>query len=261
MYQKLYKYLDGALPAGIRKSSRANRLHDSASTPNPSPAKAAHVRLDIPKRKTPLRSATAIPEVPAWVMPAIRQLCKRMSTPAAPHHIFAGVSSILLSQGTKDADDMNIPALIVALYLLVTTRLAGVEKKPAEYSFQVTHALNNAKGFIGNEAAHKDTKEADVDDCMTEIRDWQWTKMDWFANIPVGAGVGDGEKETVDDATSDEDADAVQLLPTKRRKLNMQESADQDYLQAGLGTMVSSPHFQPFMGTYHSPDARSSGLP
>lgn len=194
-------------------------------------------------------------------MPAIRQLCKIMSTPAAPHHIFAGVSSILSSQGTKDPNEMNIPALTVALYLLVTTRLAGVEKKPAEYSFQLTHALNNVKDFMGKEVAHKDTTEADVDDCMTEIRDRQWTKMDWFANIPVGGGVGDGEKETVDDASCDEDADAVQLLPAKRRKLDKQESAAQDYLQAGLGTMVSSQNLQPFMGTYHSPDARSSGLP
>lgn len=195
-------------------------------------------------------------------MPAIRQLCNRMSTPTAPHHVFAGVSSIILSQDTEDANEIKIPALIVALYLLVTTRLAGVQKKPAEYTLQLTHALNKLKGLVGEEEAHKDTREADVDDCMTEIRDRQWTKMDWFANIPVGAGVGGGGKEEVaDDASSDEGSDTAQLLPAKRSKLDKRESADKNYLQAGLGTMVSPPHIQPCIGTNHSPDARSSRLP
>jgi len=264
VYQKLYRYLDGTLPAGIRKSSRASRLHDSASIPNSlpakpyTPAKAAHVRPDIPKRKTAQRKATAIREVPAWVMPAIRQLCKRMSTPAAPHHIFAAVSSILQSEDNEDVNDLKIPALIVALYLLITTRLAGVEKKPAEYSTQRTYVLNTLNELVESEVAPQDAEEADIDDCMAKIRDRQWTKMDWFANIPVGTGIGGSEEEAVDDASSDEDANAVQLLPVKRRKLDTRESADQTYLQAGLGTMVSLEQFQPFFETNHSLDARSS---
>lgn len=194
-------------------------------------------------------------------MPAIRQLCKRMSTPAAPHHIFAAVSSILQSQDKEDANGLKIPALIVALYLLITTRLAGVDKKPAEYSMQRTYALNNLNELVESEVAHEVAEEVDIDDCMANIRDRQWTKMDWFTNIPVGTGVTGGmggEGKAADDTSSDEDTDAVQLLPVKRKELDTGKSADRVYLQAGLGTMVSLEQCQPFFETNHSLDARSS---
>jgi len=193
-------------------------------------------------------------------MPAIRRLCKRTSTPAAPHHIFAGVSSILSSQDTNNANEIKILALIVALFLLVTTRLAGVQKKPAEYSSQLTRALNSLKELVGEDVVHRDIEEADVDECMTVVRDRQWTKMDWFANIPVGAGVGNGDAEPADDASGDDEADDEQFLPVKRRNIDRQESADRKYLQAGLGTMVSSCPLPPSIGTNHFPDARSSRL-
>lgn len=174
-------------------------------------------------------------------MPAIRQLCKQMSTPAAPHHIFAGVSSILSSLDTVDASELNIPALIVALFSLVATRLEGVRKQPKEYSERIARAVNALNNSVGDAVKHKNIEEADVDNCMKEIRDHEWTKMDSFRNIPVGEGLGGDEAETADSDSDEDDMDDIQLLPAKRRKLDTTQPANENYLQAGLGTMVSFP--------------------
>lgn len=194
-------------------------------------------------------------------MPAIRQLCRQMSTPAAPHHIYAGVSSILSSLGTKDTSEINVPALIVALFSLVTTRLEGVGKPPKEYSQWITRAVNALKKISGGAVNHQDFGESDVDDCMNMVRDREWTRMDWLRNIPVGEGLGGDEPEAADSAFDEDEVDHVQLLPAKRRKLVKVQPADQNYLQAGLGTMVSSPKAKDIAITDQFPDARSRRLP
>ena len=182
-------------------------------------------------------------------MPSIRQLCKKMSAPAAPHHIFAGVSSILASQeanskakATKQATPVKTSALIVAVYLFVTTRLAGVQTRPDDYRRQKDHALEILRNAAGGDPEEKNVDNGDVDMCAREIRDQKWTEMDWFANVPMGAGVGVEVDDGLDDAqpegSVDGEAEEVHLLPMKRSKSGKAESADRDYLLPGLGTMV-----------------------
>lgn len=147
------------------------------------------------------------------------------------------------SLDNNDTQEIQTPALIVALYLLVTTRLTGVQRKPAEYSWQQNRAMDILKELVGEEVEHKDVEEADVKRCMAEIRDQQWTQMDWFANIPVGAGVGDSGEEAADRASGDDKADDRQVLPMKRKKFDRSDLIHKEYLQAGLGTMVSSSYY------------------
>lgn len=163
-----------------------------------------------------------------------------MEAPAAPHHIFAGVSSILASQGQQSA--IKTPALIVAVYFLVTTRLAGTETVPVEYRNRRTLALDVVNDAAGKDEAYVEVGNADIDNCMREFKDHRWTQMDWFGNIVPGAGLGldEAEEDHAKDGSDDDEADDGGLLTVARRMIGKQDSLEEDYLQAGLGTMVKS---------------------
>ena len=171
-------------------------------------------------------------------MPVVRQLCRKMGAPAAPHHIFAGVSSILASQEQQSA--VKIPALIVAIYILVTTRLAGTETAPGEYQNLRNLALEIVKDAAKNDEAYMEVGNADIDNCMREVKDQKWTQMDWFRNIIPGAGVSlaEGAEDHAEDGSDDDKTDVGGFLPVTREIIGRRDSLEQDYLQVGLGTMV-----------------------
>lgn len=162
-----------------------------------------------------------------------------MGAPAAPHHIFAGVSSILASQ--QQQSTIKILALVVAVYVLVTTRLAGTETAPDEYGARRTLALEVVKDATRKGEADMQVGSIDVDDCMREVKDQKWTQMDWFRNITPGLGVGlaAAAEDDADEGSSDDNEDEGDFLPLTRQSLGRRDSLEQDYLQAGLGTMVS----------------------
>ena len=247
VYQRLYKYLDGVLPGGTRKSARATNLDIPTSSPVSSPvkprtpARGAHLRPDFLKTKTTPKRTTKVPEIPSWVMPAIRELCKKMSATNAPHHIFAGVSSIYLSEKTQQVIDLKLSALIVAVYCLVITRLAGVGIAQDEYERQKNLSLAILKESFREVFEGEDVQEIDVDECTKQFKDRQWTRMDWFGNIPVGVGVGstnDASEVAADAISDDEEAEEGRILPMQKNA-GMLDFGNEDFLQAGLGTMVS----------------------
>ena len=276
VYQKLYKYLDGALPPRVRRSSRPARHNGNESTTTSSPAKTrtpsrqVHIRPDTPRRKIPQRLAAGTPEAPQWMMSIIRQLCTKMGAPAAPHHIFAGVSSILSLQNTvsngqtvAQSSATKTPALIVAVYVWVTTRLAWSETPAVEYQQQRNSAVEILKGLAQVVDEMRNFDHDDVDICMRQIVDNQWTKLDWFENVPAGTGlgVGDGLEDEAEHYDGLDNSEEGLLLPVEQREVGKGGAADQDYLQAGLGTMVwsCSACLEPSANT--SSDARSGGLP
>ena len=172
-----------------------------------------------------------------------------MGATAAPHHIFAGVSSILASQ--QQQSTIKILALVVAVYVLVTTRLAGTETAPDEYRALRTLALEIVKNATRQDEADMQVGNSDIDDCMREVKDQKWTQMDWFRNITPGLGVGSAAaaEDDADEGSGDDNADEGVFLPLTRRSLGRRDSLEQDYLQAGLGTMVRIA--LPFLA-YHS---------
>ena len=108
----------------------------------------------------------------------------------------------------------------------------------SEYQRQRGLALQMLQEHEGAELRMDDIGNLDVDNCMRQVRDQRWTEMDWFENIPAGAGVdvSDGMDEVADD---NEDAgEGGQLFPGTRKHNGKVGLADPDYLQAGLGTMV-----------------------
>ena len=187
-----------------------------------------------------------MPEAPVWVMPTIRLLCKKMGTPIAPHHIFAGVSSILSAQevdlkkqAVTQAITLKIPALVIAIYLIVRTRLIGLPTRPEEYNQQLDLALEISKEAAAEDEERANVARADIDKCMRDVRDQQWTQMDWFENIPVGIGVGLGADEGLrENQLSESEAEEQQQLLPLRSSVGRLEPLERDYLQAGLGTMV-----------------------
>ena len=165
-----------------------------------------------------------------------------MGALAAPHHIFAGVASILASGKQQSA--VKTQALIVAVFFLVTTRLSGTETVPDEYRSRRNLALQIVKDASGKEEVDVDVSSADIDGCMREVKAQKWTHMDWFENITPGAGVGleKGAENGVEDVSDDDDADEGGLLPVTRSSIGGRDSVERDYLQAGLGTMVKDAH-------------------
>lgn len=319
-YQKLYRYLDGALStASPRRSTRfhddsRNKKDDAPSTPSrsaglkpgtPTQQKNSEEK-SLGKLKRPsVRRAAAVSAagnrnekqgkeedlVPQWVMPAIRVLCKKLGASAAPPHIYTGVSSILtlaapISRTYRTAEggdhegksssqqqaralgksSAKIPALIVAVGLIVFTCLSGKSTPPAEYARQKILGLDSLKGYFsqsvpapggaGREELLKTVGDgdglsfdnpADVDEWLREIRDRGWTRLDWFKNVGQGTGltVGDGgEDENGDQDKDEEGAHSVGDEENEEEdswtvRRGFEEGVEEgEYLQAGLGTMV-----------------------
>ena len=179
-------------------------------------------------------------------MPTIRQLCQRLGAPKAPPHVFAGVSSILTLPPPREAGStarladssrkVKVPALIIAVLFIVTTRLAGVETRADVYPRQRAEALALLKDSSPEQVDREPVDDTDVNDCMREIRDKGWTELDWFANIPVGGGLITVGAEDYEDASAAEEGTQETLLPSK--STNDLRGSNNDYLRAGLGTMV-----------------------
>ena len=88
-------------------------------------------------------------------------MCKELGAPAAPHHIFAGVSSIFASDNRPV--DLNLVALIITMYLLVLTRLTGVETTAEEYLQRRETAMEATKEAMIRKGERMECEETDVD--------------------------------------------------------------------------------------------------
>lgn len=181
-------------------------------------------------------------------MSVIRGLCKRFEAPAAPPHVYAGVSSVLTfsapvdhsieDEHMKRLQRLGVEALIVAVYILVRTRLSGVETDTNRYPAERDEILDILGELRSVEEPSDVLDPTKVDEWMREIQRGQWLEMDWFENIGQGAGLdldhAQGRKSDVsDDSDIDGDED---FLVTKHRSDRF--TVKKPFLQPGLGTMV-----------------------
>lgn len=237
-------------------------------------------------------------------MPAIRLLCEKFEAPAAPPHIYAGVSSILKlsipiqfngtngSAGDENGEEPSlrrraknptkkstkIPALIVAVGLIVYTCLSGKSTSPVEYARRSKLGLDSLRGRFppkdtvevragqGEELEDDDDEisedPAHVDAWLREIRDRRLTESDWFRNIRQGTGLGVSNGAENGEGEDHHEGDEVEKDEDEgfwRARTRLEDGVEEkDYLQAGLGTMVGAflllSHFPPphkIMSTYH----------
>ena len=171
-----------------------------------------------------------------WVMPVIRRLCKKLEAPAAPHHIYAGVASIFAARSRDDGSMdqlglIKIPALIIVVFFLVATRLAGIATPSKRYVYQRELALTIMKELAAQDVELEEVDNADVDALMRQVGARKWTEMDWFANIQLGSGIDIEEDEA-------NIVDEGPLIPGTRREIRSLEESEPEYLQPGLGTMM-----------------------
>lgn len=177
-------------------------------------------------------------------MPVIRLLCQKLGAPAAPHHIFAGVSSILTLPtstetnitGTSMDATKKIPALIMIVFLTVYARLTAMETPVDIFMDQKEKGFGILKEYMGKEAVGDEINDDDFDKLILVFRDRGWTQMDWFDNIAPGTGLGlDHPIEESYEADSENDEATQQESLLNFHDLDGNEK---DYLQAGLNTMV-----------------------
>lgn len=202
-----------------------------------------HERPSAPKRTTPRRAAKTEKE-PQWIVPVTRQLCRGLAAPAAPHHVLAGMSSICSSiessrETATSSIDVKLPALLIAVFHFVYTRLGGVETPTEEYSRRTRLALSIVKDSLGGDADNMDFDENDVNECMRKFGEQRWNDMDWFENVPTGNGLGDADisNQHIDDVQPETDV-ADDLLLVNKRGQGRLDVSEKGYLQPGLGTMM-----------------------
>jgi len=184
-------------------------------------------------------------------MPLIRHLCKALGARAAPHHVFAGVSSILTLPAPNQeerrterdpVEQVNVAALVIAVYVLVYTRLSGVSMTPEEFIRQRTAAIEAIQGSGFKEAIDEASNGSDVaahvNSWMREVSSKGWTELDWFANVPEGCGLSlDTGPAGADEVSGDEREDLLHSSSIVER-LEVDDDEDYNVLRPGLGTMV-----------------------
>ena len=135
---------------------------------------------------------------------------------------------------------VKAPALIIAVLFLAITRLSGVGTDSDEYPRQRAEALRLLKSSASEHHDREEVEEADVNECMRLIGHEGWADMDWFANIPLGGGLVAAEAGDEHGEVSDDEEGIHETVVN----FNQNRDGDQNYLQAGLGTMVRVIFFQ-----------------
>ena len=178
-------------------------------------------------------------------MPVIRRLCKRLDAPAAPPHVFAGVSSILThpqdEAGSQDSnEEFNRTALIVAVSFFVTSRLSGVTTTPEDLAQKLRIALELMHELEHEGDEIEPTSETDVRSHMRKIASPKWMNMDWFRNIQVGSGLAATEESSkdIEEESSRSPARDGPALPSRKRPKTSTSGRAKDFLKPGLGTML-----------------------
>lgn len=195
-------------------------------------------------------------KVPRWVEWVIRYLCKEMETPKAFPHILAGVETLLSSPCpnpevevivSEELGNRKIPALIASIWFLVVVRMRRKEERGIETSQRQKIARDVIEKARGDEWILKRVGEGEskwmgwegvnLKDVMTwnrEINGRGWKELDWWLNVPEGAGV-EGDMLDVDmeqDLEREvEDEDEVVSVGRERKPDTMYQ-VKYDYLSA-----------------------------
>lgn len=139
-------------------------------------------------------------------------------------------------------EQVSVAALVIAVYVLVYTRLSGVSMTPEEFIRQRTAAIEAIQGCGIQEAIDEASDGSDVvarvNSWMREVSSKGWTELDWFANVPEGCGLSlDTGPAKLDEVSGDEREDLLHSSSVVER-LEVYDDEDYNVLRPGLGTMV-----------------------
>jgi len=132
--------------------------------------------------------------------------------------------------------------LVIAVYVLVYTRLSGVSMTPEEFIRQRAAGIEAIQGSGMQEAIDEASNGSDVaarvNIWMREVSSKGWTELDWFANVPEGCGLSlDTGPAGTGGVSGDEREDLLHSSSIVER-LEVDDDEDYNVLRPGLGTMV-----------------------
>lgn len=219
-------------------------------------------------QKTNINSEASVPK---FVMPMVRHICKSFGTPEAASHVYAGAASVIrLREAASDASETGskkrklssgdsattktseyaipedqLSALIVVLYLYVSTRMLNLETDQDRYlqrRAQGIAAIHSCyKTHISNLPVIQDDSSivTSIEQFMRAAQDG-WLEMEWFQNVPE-PDTADVDMQEIQDS-EDEGPKRPTRTPVRRQEKHAKRDVDLGGagLQIGLGTM-----FQP----------------
>ncbi|KAK5018260.1 hypothetical protein LTR60_001576 [Cryomyces antarcticus] len=306
IYKKLFQYLNTALPAkelrtpskpkaqpsdlqnGTPKSTPSRKARTTASepttpskhfttTPKATTAAAISAGTSRKRKRHELQTASSEADVPDWVMPAIRHVCKAFANPAAAPHVYAGVCSVLRLQTLSHTNSANrgttatattftlkraapapapapappaidgatIPALVLVIYFYTARRQSGLDVSPESYQTQKSTAMAAMRELHTGQAQSVAEMSRAVEVLMLRAHE-EWLDMEWFSNVPEGDPYTDAEMENDEDGDGDGENDEeggararaqVPRTPLRTRRARDGGERNAAGLQAGLGTM------------------------
>lgn len=211
------------------------------STPVTTPSKKVAFAGKVSAQK--VRGPGKDDEAPDWVMPLIRRLCTRFTTPLLPPHVYTGTCVVLkLAKlwpvvGPEHEDELriSITAMTIAIYFMVLTKMQRGKMTPEMYVDRCGKALDVAVEN-GSISFSKDT----VDGWIKKMNDKGWCRQqDWWDSVPEDIMDVEAQDNGREDVAEEND---VVGSKRKRRRLLMEgdqtEGDKEGVLLPGLGTMM-----------------------
>ena len=283
IYKRLYAFLDSSL-AAEPSTPRTKRVQDVAATPasGRSGRLAAAVKATPGSMGKRSRAAagqdSGASDLPGFTMPLVRHVCEADELPKGAMHVYTGVETVYrelqnaaqsaemrgagtpskrtksnegdVGAGTSDVlpvpTEEQVPALIVAVYLMVAQALRGqdglsatkAQQKKAQTAVQTYFSIQeNDTITITPRTLSKDTET------YLQAAKAGWTDMDWYKNLPSAQDIDTNDPDHTASSATPRNPPAKTPLRRKEKhsqpKIGGQEENPAGLLP-GLGTM-----FQP----------------
>jgi origin recognition complex subunit 6 len=194
-------------PSKVQKTPiKATPYASAASSPSLTPKKRGRPAKETPllrkfQANRTIQPAKQSEKIQPWIRKSINHLCRTLSAPAAAMQILAGVTTILTKEApflpndptaSVEAKRDKIPALIIAVYFFVHTRLVNKETDGQGYVYHRKAAME-ALASEESEVEKETITSIDVDTWLKDIADRGWLREDWFNNIVQGSGLGNAD--------------------------------------------------------------------
>ena len=269
VYKKVLGYISSALSATSTPSRGAAKFrNDISNSPLSTPSKT--VRPGPPSTPRTGKSSRVLSdhqgleeeEVPEWIMPAVRALCKALKWPEAAPHVFAGISSVLKAQKElqtemrtpsrkrkriygNSADDIararitegDYTALITVIVFYTISKL-DVASEPHDSVQQRRLAIKTLAKYDSQQAQQEDDAIANIERLTQEAQNG-WLDMEWYRNISKNDDANGNDAAEVSHSVEDELADDSDAVITGRQAKKLMADDGTTSFRGGLGTMFN----------------------
>jgi origin recognition complex subunit 6 len=276
IYKKVYAFLDSALTAGTPRKQQKNGIAVRSEPSTPSKKRIqivdgtpSRTSARTPQAKTPATARSSAKrkhgelerdhDLPAWVMPTVRQLCKAFKIPHAAPHVYVGVSSIArvireqqaaatstparkrarrstgtvaLSTVLSEFEEAHIPALIVVVAFFARSHLLGAPEAN-DYVGQREKAIEIVNKSIPDDVKRDEDSTVAMIEALLREAENGWLDMEWYHNLPEPVSDPDEPDEEVDDETVglvEDEERPVQSLEVPKRGFGSMMTDATDWL-------------------------------